>query len=79
MQFFYVLVFFVNGEMDHAIVTNSEWACSDLMGQHLSYPDDMFCWSTGVVSSSLKPKLRPTSHIFSASQQSDDLHRDSRH
>lgn len=59
MQFFYVLVFFVNGEMDHGIVTNSEWACSDLMTKHLDYPDDMFCWSTGQASASIKPMARP--------------------
>ena len=65
MTFFYVLVFFINGEADHGIVTSSAQACSDLMGQHLSYPDDMVCWSTGVVSSSIRPKLRPASHISS--------------
>lgn len=58
MQFFYVLVFFVNGEMDHGIVTKSEQDCSDLMTKHLDYPDDMFCWSTGVASSSIRPKLK---------------------
>ena len=61
MQFFYVLVFFVNGEMDHGIVTNSEWACSDLMTKHLSYEGDMYCINTGVASGSIKPKLRPRS------------------
>ena len=67
MTYFYVLVFFVNGEADHGIVTKSAQECSDLMGQHLSYPDDMFCWSTGVVSSSIRPKLRSTNHKSSAS------------
>ena len=79
MTYFFVLVFFVNGEASHGIVTKSEQACSDLMGQYLSYPDDMFCWSTSIASSSLKPILRPTSHIFSASEQSDHLAHDSRH
>ena len=78
MTYFYVLVFFVNGEADHGIVTNSAQECSELMGQHLSYPYDMFCWPTGVVSSSIRPKLRPTSHISSASEQSDHLAHDSR-
>lgn len=60
MTFFYVLVFFVNGEASHGIVTKSEQACSDLMGQHLDYDGDMFCWSTNVASSSIRPKPRPT-------------------
>ena len=59
MTYFYVLVFFLNGEADHGIVTKSAQACSDLMGQYLSYDDDMFCWSTGVVSSSIRPEPRP--------------------
>ena len=79
MQFFYVLVFFVNGEMDHGIVTKSEWECSELMSIHMSYPEDMICMNTGQASSSLRPKLRLTSHIFSASEQSDHLAHDSRH
>ena len=68
MQFFYVLVFFVNGEMDHGIVTSSEWECSELMSIHMSYPEDMICMNTGQVSSSIRPKLRPTSHISFASE-----------
>ena len=67
MQFFYVLVFFVNGEMDHGIVTSSEWECSELMSIHMSYPDDMICVNTGQASSSIRPKPRPTSHKSSAS------------
>ena len=60
MQFFYVLVFFVNGEMDHGIVTPSAKACSDLMEKHLSYPGDMICEPTNQASSSLRPKPRPS-------------------
>ena len=67
MTFFYVLVFFVNGEMDHGIVTNSAQECSELMSIHMSYPDDMICMNTDQASSSLKPKLRPTNHKSSAS------------
>ena len=60
MTYFFVLVFFVNGEADHGIVTESEKACSELMGQHLDYDGDLFCWSAGVVSSSIRPQPRPT-------------------
>lgn len=59
MQYFYVLVFFVNGEMDHGFVTQSEEACSDLMQEHLDHDGDLFCWSTGQVSSSIRPPIRP--------------------
>ena len=67
MQFFYVLVFFVNGEMDHGIVTKSAWECSELMSIYMNYPDDMMCMNTGQASSSIRPKLRPTTHKSSAS------------
>lgn len=60
MTYFFVLVFFVNGEASHGIVTKSEQACSDLMGQYLNHDGDMFCWSIGVASSSIRPKPRPT-------------------
>ena len=60
MTYFFVLVFFVNGEADHGIVTESEKACSELMAQHLHHDGDLFCWSTGVVSSSIMPQPRPT-------------------
>ena len=65
MTYFFVLVFFVNGEADHGIVTKSEQACSDLMGQHLSYSDDMSCEPTGQASSSIRPIFRPTTHVSS--------------
>lgn len=59
MQFFYVLVFFVNGEMDHGFVTNSKQACSDLMSKYLNHEGDLFCWPTTMASSSIRPKPRP--------------------
>lgn len=60
MQFFYVLVFFVNGEMDHGVVTKSAQACSDLMSQHMDYQDDMICEPTMQASSSIRPVSKNT-------------------
>jgi len=60
MEFFTILVFVLNEKITNQIVTKSEWACSDLMSKHLSYEGDMYCINTGVASSSIKPKLRPS-------------------
>ena len=76
MTYFYILIFFVNGEMDHGIVTKSEQACSDLMSQHMDYPDDMICEPTNQASSSIKPKFRPATHKSFASGQFDHLAHD---
>ena len=61
MTFFTILVFFVNGEMYHGIVTKSEQACSDLMEQYLHYPGDLSCEPTDQASGSIRPKPRPSS------------------
>ena len=59
MEFFTILVFFVNGEMYHGIVTKSEQACSDLMEQYLDYPGDLSCEPTNQASSSIRPQSKP--------------------
>ena len=59
MTFFTILIFFVNGEISHSIVTKSAQACSDLMSQHMDYPGDMVCEPTNQASSSIRPKPRP--------------------
>ena len=59
MEFFTILIFFINGEMYHGIVTKSEQACSDLMGQYLDYPGDLSCEPTNQASSSIRPQPKP--------------------
>ena len=76
MTFFTILVFVLNGEIQKEIITKSERACSDLIGKHLTYEGDLFCIDTGITSSSIRPKLRPTNHKSSASEQSDHLAHD---
>ena len=60
MTYFFILVFYINGEMYHGIVTKSEQACSDLMEQHLHYAGDLSCEATDHPSGSIRPKPRPT-------------------
>jgi len=59
MTFFTILIFFLNGEISHGIVTTSAQACSDLMNQHMDYPGDMVCEPTNQASSSIRPMPRP--------------------
>ena len=58
MEFFTILVFVLNEKITNQIVTESEWACSNLMSKHLNYEGDLYCVDTGVVSSSLRPLAR---------------------
>ena len=60
MEFFTVLYFYLVDNIDRAIITKSEWECSQMIDQYMHTDYDLICVKTSTPSKSIRPKKRPT-------------------